>query len=45
MDDEKFVVYGPEPHQPLPDLTLGKIAHDLLIQKTAEQIALVSINN
>lgn len=42
MEDNTFIVNGPESLVPIPDDTIGKITFDNLIVRDPKQIALVS---
>lgn len=42
MEDDTFVVNGPEPYFPVPKETLGKVTFDNLVTRDCKQIAFVS---
>lgn len=42
MEDNSFVVNGPECYMPIPDGTIGKLTFDNLIVRDSKQIAMVS---
>lgn len=42
MEDDTFVINGPEPYLPIPNETVGKIAFDRLVVRDSKQVAFVS---
>jgi hypothetical protein len=43
-EDNKYVIHGPAPLQPLPKLSLGKLIYDSLLTNPNKHAALVSIS-
>lgn len=42
VEDDTFVIHGPQPLHAIPDETIGKIAYDRLVVRSSNEIALVS---
>lgn len=42
MEDNKYIVKGPEPHEPIPKETLGVLFWDILVNSDPEHVIMVS---